>query len=196
MINIAILASGNGDSTEKMLKYFNGNVNSNIRVVCVISNEDSNAIQRLKKCQRSPKYTYFTKHITDQYVEIDKILTENKVHYIVLDNYSDKIPINFCKKYQFRIMNIHYSLLPKYNDLKGIKIHEQVKKNKDEKTGFSVYFVNEMDTEGLTIFQKEVKIAESDTVENIAHKVELLEEKFYPTIVEKTIMATYHKLFK
>jgi len=188
-INIAIMASGEGTNAENIIQYFENYLD--VDVSCLISNkEDAGVLKRIRR-YKVPTYT------TGIYKEIDKILTEHKIHYIVLAGYLDKIPPNFCKKYKWKIINIHPSLLPKHGGkgMYGDNVHKSVKESGDDETGITIHFVDEHYDNGLIIFQQKVKVLKEDTVEDIKSKVQILEHKYLPLIVEKTIKNTYEKLY-
>ena len=189
-INIAIMASGEGTNAENIIQYFEPFLDANIS--CVISNnENAGVLKRVKK-YKVPTYT------TTWYKEIDQILTEYNIHYIVLDGYTNKIPPNFCKKYQWKIVNIHPSLLPKHGGkgMYGDKIHKSIKKSGDDKSGISIHFIDPEYDSGELLFQKEIKIHKSETWEEIKSRVQDLEQKFYPVVIEKLIHGTYKHLYE
>jgi phosphoribosylglycinamide formyltransferase-1 len=189
-INIAIMASGEGTNAENIIQYFEPFLDA--KVACVLSNkENAGVINRIRR-YKIPTYT------TKWYKEIDEIFTKHNIHYIVLAGYLDKIPPNFCKKYQWKIINIHPSLLPKHGGkgMYGDNVHRSVKKSGDDKSGISIHFVNEHYDSGTVIFQKDVKIEENETWQEIKSKVQDLEYKFYPKIIEKLIKGTYKYLYE
>ena len=189
-INIAIMASGEGTNAENIIQYFEPFLDAN--VACVISNkEEAGVLKRIRR-YKVPSYS------TPWYKEIDQILTQHNVHYIVLAGYTDKLPPNFCKKYQWKIINIHPSLLPKHSGkgMYGDNVHRSVKSSKDDKTGISVHFVNQEYDAGTVIFQKEIKVEEHETWQEIKSRVHDLEMKFYPKIIEKLIHGTYKYLYE
>lgn len=187
-VNIAIMTSVEESNTENIIQYFEPFLDVN--VACVISNKENSDI--LKKIKKYKIKTYTTKW----YKKINKILINNNVHYIVLSNYFDKIPPNFCEKYKWKIINIHPSLLPKYENKYGDHIHQSVKKNGDNKSGITIHFANNKYNSNSIIFQKEIKIDKNDTWQEIKSRVEDLEYKFYPKIIEKIIKETYEHLYK
>jgi folate-dependent phosphoribosylglycinamide formyltransferase PurN len=102
MINIAILLSGEGENAERIIQHFEQF--ADVRVNLVIMNKpEQPALLRLRR------YNIQTE-ITDRYVEIDKFFTQNDIHYIILDNWSDKVPPNSVKsiKEELSISIIHY----------------------------------------------------------------------------------------
>ncbi|NPV13104.1 MAG: phosphoribosylglycinamide formyltransferase [Ignavibacteria bacterium] len=189
-INIAIFASGEGSNAENIIQYFEPFLDAN--VACVISNKENVGV--LKRLRRYKVPTYCTKW----YKEMDRILTKHKVHYIVLDGYLDKIPINFCKKYMYKIINIHPALLPRFGGkgMYGDNVHQAVKKSGVAETGISIHIVNEEYNTGKIIFQKIIKIIPEDTWQDIKSKVHELELKFYPLVIEKFIKGTYKYLYE
>ena len=189
-INIAIMASGEGTNAESIIQYFETFLDANI--ACVITNnENAGVINRVRR-YKVPIYT------SKWYKEIDQILTDNNVHYIVLAGYLDKLPPNFCKKYQWKIINIHPSLLPKHGGkgMYGDNVHQSVKRSGDDKTGISIHFVNDEYDDGSIIFQKEISVTEEDTWQVIKSNVHILEMKYYPKVIEKLIKGTYKYLYE
>ena len=189
-VNIAILSTGKGDNTDNIIKYFQNFIDAEIS--CIISNKEDEHFSWISK-----KYKIKT-YCTKWYKEIDQILTKHQIHYIILDNYLDKIPYNFIQKYNYQIINIHPSLLPNYGGkgMYGDTIHKIVKNNGDNKTGISVHFVDQDYNTGKVFFQKDVKIYPEDKWEDIKFKVQQLEKVYYPVIIEKLIRGTYDHLFK
>jgi len=97
MINICILTSSI-ELSETIIQYFN-KIYLNINVSCIISNNlESNIINKFRRYKIK---TYFT----NKYKEIDKILTESNIHYIILADYNDNTPKNFTNKYKWRLIN-------------------------------------------------------------------------------------------
>ena len=162
MINIAILTSEDDDLTEYIVQYFHNYPDAQIS--CVISNIESDIHKRLRR--------YKLKSVTTgQYKEIDKILTETKSHFIVVSNYNEDIPPNFCKKYDWKIINL----------------------NKTE-TGINVFY--EKKGENVIIFNKDVIIQEEHKEQELTDKKNEMSYSFYPTIIEKVIRETYKKIYK
>lgn len=189
-VNIAIFDSGEGINTENIVKYFEPFLDATVS--CVITNKENAGV--IKKLRRYRIPVYYTKW----YKEMDQILTKHNVHYIVLSDYRDKIPPNFCKKYKNKMINIHPSLLPNFGGkgMYGDKVHIAVKNSGVNKTGITIHLVNEEYNKGNIIFQKSIKITENDTLEDIKSKVNELELKFYPVVIEKFIKGTYKMFYE
>ena len=89
-----------------------------------------------------------------------------------------------------KIINIHPALLPKYGGkgMFGMQVHNAVVENREKQTGITIHYVNENYDEGAIIFQKSFEVLESDTAEDVAQKIHLLEYEFFPKIIEKVII--------
>ena len=114
MINIAILTSEDNILTEKIIQYFNNL--GDTQIPCVITNIDTNIDKRLRR-YRIPVKTI------SLYKEMDKFLTETETHYIITVDYNEKLPPNFCLKYDWKIFNL-------IKNKNGIEINH-IKEKKD-----------------------------------------------------------------
>ena len=162
MINIALLTSEDNELTERLVQYF-----SNIpdtQISCIISNIESDIHKRLRR-YKIPSKT------SSQYKDIDKFLTETKSHYIIIANYNETIPPNFCKKYNWRLININKTNI-------GIEIYyDKFENNK-------------------LIFKTNAFINDGDTQQIIDDKISELSYRYYPPIIENVIRETHKKIFK
>lgn len=77
----------------------------------------------------------------------------------------------------------------------GIRVHNEVKRNNEIETGVSIHFVDEEYDTGSVFFQQKIDLDGTETPTQIKHKVQILEHKFYPVIIEKMIRVTYTQLF-
>ncbi len=87
---------------------------------------------------------------------------------------------------KYKVINIHPSLLPKYGGIGmyGMKVHQEVLKNKETKSGMTIHWVNQRYDEGKIIYQAECDISLGETPELLAEKVQKLEHKYYPLVIE------------
>jgi len=189
IVNIAILTTENDETIETIIQHFEPFINANI--TCVITNSSGVTLSNKIRRYKTPIY----KNIT-MYKQIDQILTHHNIHYIVLSNYLDKIPVNFCKKYQYKMINLQSSLLPIGEGLYGEKLFNSIKNSGSDITGISVHFVEPEYNTGTIIFKKEIKIDDDDTVDDIRLKTKTLENQYYPIVIEKTIKGTYKQLYE
>ena len=184
-MNIIIFASGNGSNAENIIKYFNKK-KYNINWLTVSNNKHAGVIEKVIKL--GSKIKIISKNELSEENFIHSITGLNPT-LIVLAGFLLKIPENFIKNFNNRIINIHPSLLPKYGGkgMYGQFVHKKVIENKEIKSGISIHFVNEKYDEGKIIFQKEIEIKKPKTSESLANQIHKLEMEYFPLIIEKLI---------
>ena len=82
----------------------------------------------------------------------------------------------FIKRFGYKIINIHPSLLPKY---KGLNTHKRVLKNNEKYTGCTVHFVTPELDSGKIISQKRILIDRNETEKSLKKKILQQEHKLY-----------------
>ena len=184
-MNIIIFASGNGSNAENIIKYFNKK-KYNINWLTVSNNKHAGVIEKVTKL--GSKIKIITKNKLGEENFIHSIV-DLKPTLIVLAGFLLKIPENFIKNFNNRIINIHPSLLPKYGGkgMYGQFVHKKVIENKEIRSGITIHFVNEKYDEGKIIFQKEIEIKKPKTSESLANQIHKLEMEYFPLIIEKLI---------
>ena len=184
-MNIIIFASGNGSNAENIIKYFNKK-KYNINWLTVSNNKCAGVIEKVTKL--GSKIKIISKNELDEENFIHSIV-DLKPTLIVLAGFLLKIPENFIKNFNNRMINIHPSLLPKYGGkgMYGQFVHKKVIENKEIKSGITIHFVNEKYDEGKIIFQKEIEIKKPKTSESLANQIHKLEMEYFPLIIEKLI---------
>ncbi len=187
MKKIVLFASGNGSNVENIIQYFKSD--PLIAVAGVFSNNPSAKVIEKAKTHNIPTVTFNKQELTNGFVEnrIDAI----KPALIVLAGFLLKFPEQIIEKYPNKIINIHPALLPKYGGkgMYGMNVHHAVLENKEQETGITIHYVDENYDEGGIIFQKSVNIEESKTAEEIAKKIHLLEQEYFPQIIEKILTS-------
>lgn len=184
-MNIIIFASGNGSNAENIIKYFNKN-KYNINWLTVSNNKNAGVIEKVIRL--GSKIKIISKKELGEENFIHSIIDLNPV-LIILAGFLLKIPKNFIKNFNDRIINIHPSLLPKYGGkgMYGQFVHKKVIENKEIKSGITIHFVNEKYDEGKIIFQKDIEIKEPKTSASLAVQIHKLEMEYFPLIIEKLI---------
>ena len=184
--NIAIFASGSGSNAENIIVYFQGRENINIAVV--LSNKSDAFVHERAKKHHIPSIT-FTKKELEESDKVLQILNEYKINVIVLAGFLLKIPTNLIAAYPNSILNIHPSLLPKYGGkgMYGHFVHDAVVAANEKESGISIHYVNAEYDEGDVIFQARCSVLPDDTPDDVAKKVQALEHKHFPQVIEQTI---------
>ncbi|GAB2895599.1 phosphoribosylglycinamide formyltransferase [Microbulbifer echini] len=99
---------------------------------------------------------------------------------VVLAGFMRILTPEFVRHYRGRLLNIHPSLLPKYQ---GLHTHQRALEAGDNKHGVTVHFVTEELDGGPAIVQAIVPIKEGDTPESLAKRVQVQEHVIYPMAV-------------
>jgi phosphoribosylglycinamide formyltransferase-1 len=100
---------------------------------------------------------------------------------IVLAGFMRILTPAFVQHYQGKLINIHPSLLPKYQ---GLNTHQRAIDAGDAEHGVSVHFVTEELDGGPVILQAKVPIFDGDTSEDLAERVHEQEHRIYPLVVK------------
>lgn len=179
---IAILASGSGTNAEKIIEYF---TNSNIAEVALVASnkETAKVLDRAGK-HNIPHFSFNR----EQFYQTDfvlKKLTDKDITHVVLAGFLWLIPENLISHFPDKMLNIHPALLPKYGGkgMYGSKVHEAVVANKEKESGITIHLVNSQYDEGQILLQKSCRVVSSDTPEDVAKKVQILEHQYYPKVI-------------
>lgn len=176
MMNIAILASHNGSNLDAINEAIQTK-KLDAKVSLIISNNtDANVLQKAEELSID-SYVVNQKNTSLPDEKIVELLKEYQCECVVLSGYMKKLSPLITTK--FKIINSHPSLLPKYggSGMYGRYVHEAVIANKENKSGVSIHFVNENYDEGKIILQKELLLAQDETVESLETKVKELEKQ-------------------
>lgn len=176
---IVVLISGGGTNLQAIID----SVNSGFipaSIVTVISNKaDAFGLQRAQKAgipTRTLDHRQFSsREEFDQ--KLAKIIDEYQPDIIILAGFMRILSTAFVNKYQGKMINIHPSLLPKYQ---GLHTHQRAIEAGDNEHGASVHFVTEELDGGPVIIQGSVAIATDDTPESLASRVLIEEHRIFP----------------
>ena len=184
--NIAIFVSGNGSNCENIIKYFQNDADINISLV--ISNKaDAYALERAKKYD-IPTAIVPKSQFSDE-SKLLPILRQHNIDFIVLAGFLLMIPDFLLAAYPRKIVNIHPSLLPKYGGkgMSGHHVHEAVKAAGETESGITIHWVSEICDGGEIIAQFRTPLSPTDTPDDIADKVHVLEMANYPKVIEQVL---------
>jgi phosphoribosylglycinamide formyltransferase-1 len=187
MKNIAVLASGSGSNAENLYDYFR---DKTFAKVAKIYTNKANAGVIDRAVRLNIPVQIFTKQ---QLVEgvLTKQLVRDGIDVIVLAGFLQLIPKNMLDLFAGRIVNIHPSLLPNYGGkgMFGMKVHEAVIQNAEQKSGITIHLVNAEYDKGEILFQANVDIEPGWSPEDLGRQIHLLEYKHFPTVVEAFIQT-------
>ena len=188
MKRILIFASGSGTNAENIIKHF---ASSKTAIVThVLSNNEHAKV--FERCDRlGIDASLFDKQ---GFTKDDTVLQflQQEADFIVLAGFLWRIPQKIVNAFPNKIINIHPALLPKYGGkgMYGMHVHKAVKENNETETGITIHYVNENYDEGTIIFQKKTTISDEDTPETIAEKIHILEQRYFPRVIEDVILET------
>ena len=188
--NLAIFASSNGSNAENIYRFFQNSSDINVVLICS-NNKDAYVVKRAEKLQ-IPLFI-FTKQELENFFELEKVLTEKEVDFIILAGFLLKIPKKLLENFPNKIINIHPALLPKYGGkgMYGNNVHKAVLENKETESGITIHFVNSKYDDGEIVFQAKCKVEKNASVESLVKKVRKLEREFFPKTIEGMIKNTY-----
>lgn len=205
MKRLAIFVSGGGTNLQQIAEYFAPN--PDVKIVCVVSNnKDAYANVRAKNLgipliMLNSKAKIHDFELQNQY-EIsqtfdfqDEIFSEYlkslDVDLIVLAGFLWLIPQHLLDAFPMRIINIHPALLPKYGGkgFYGHHVHEAVVAHHERESGITIHYVNERYDSGDVIFQKSVAVEDTDTADDVAAKIHILEKDNFPVVIDKLLKS-------
>jgi phosphoribosylglycinamide formyltransferase-1 len=100
---------------------------------------------------------------------------------VVLAGFMRILTPDFVRRYEGRMLNIHPSLLPKYQ---GLHTHRRALEAGDETHGVTVHFVTEVLDDGPNVIQAVVPILDGDTEDTLRKRVQIQEHIIYPIAVK------------
>lgn len=196
---IVVLISGSGTNLQAIIDA-SKQENYSGDVVAVVSNKAD--AYGLTRAQDANIATATLSHKAfDSREEYDLALIKEINKYepdvVVLAGFMRILTPEFVKTYQGRLINIHPSLLPKYQ---GLNTHQRAIDAGDKEHGVSVHFVTEELDGGPVVLQAKVPVFPEDTAEDLAQRVHQQEHRIYPLVVnwfcsKRITMKGEHALF-
>lgn len=187
-MNIAVFVSGRGSNCENIIRHFN--VEKSIaRVALVISNKsDAFALTRAARLNVPSKV--MSKAEINEEGKLVSVLDAYGIDFIVLAGFMLIVPDFLVSRFAQRMVNIHPSLLPKYGGrgMYGHHVHEAVKSAGETETGITIHYVSTKCDGGDIIAQYSTPVSADDTVVSIEEKVHVLEQKYFPEVIERVLL--------
>lgn len=186
MKRIVIFASGSGSNAENLIKFFHNR--ETISVIQVLSNNPhAKVLDRAKKLKVSA--LSFNKFAFTETEDVLNILKSSNPDLIILAGFLWKFPEKIISSFPNKVINLHPALLPKYGGkgMYGMHVHNAVVANNEIETGITIHYVNENYDEGAIIFQASCPVNPSDSAEQVASKINELEMKHFPIVVENLL---------
>ncbi|MDG1295168.1 MAG: phosphoribosylglycinamide formyltransferase [Planktomarina sp.] len=184
MLNVAILISGGGSN---MLRLLEDMALPHPGHAClVLSNRPEAGVQAKAQAQAMGVAVEVLDHRpfgddrASFETELHKILKAYEIDVICLAGFMRILGAEFVSAWQGRMLNIHPSLLPKYQ---GLHTHQRALEAGDRLAGCSVHEVVPQLDAGPILGQSEVPILPGDTAQDLADRVLMQEHLLYPKIL-------------
>lgn len=176
MLRVVVLVSGGGTNLQAVIDAVAAGVITNTELVGVISNNKTVRSLERAKAAGIPAVSISPKDYANRDAFNEAFLRkvdEFAPDLVVLAGFLVAIPPQMVQKYQWRMINIHPSLIPSFCGVGyyGLKVHEKVLERGVKVTGATVHYVTEGMDEGPIISQKAVYIEEGDTPEALQRRV-------------------------
>lgn len=185
MKSIVIFASGSGSNAENIIRYFKDR--PEVSIPLVLSNKKDAKV--LDRAQQLGVGAMSFNRTAMREGTVTRLLEAMDPDLIILAGFLWKIPEDLTHKFSNKIVNIHPALLPEYGGkgMYGMHVHEAVIRDRRNKSGITIHYVNENYDEGAVIFQAETPVNEDDTPETLAARIHELEYQHFPAIIEQVL---------
>jgi len=175
-----VLISGCGSNLQSIIDNAN---DIDLTISCVISNNTkAYGLERAEQVG-IPHHTIEHAEFTSR-EEFDQALSKTIDQYspdiVILAGFMRILTSKFAQKYCGKMLNIHPSLLPKFQ---GLNTHQRVIEAGESKHGVSIHFVTAELDGGPVIAQSNVPVLENEDVKSLAGRVLVEEHKLYPKVI-------------
>ncbi|GGB09218.1 phosphoribosylglycinamide formyltransferase [Agarivorans gilvus] len=180
--NIVVLISGSGTNLQAIIDACKeGRINASISAV--ISNKaDAYGLERAQQAAINTVFInpkdYADRESYD--LALADAIEQQQADLIVMAGFMRILSPAFVERFKGKMLNIHPSLLPKYQ---GLNTHQRAIDANDDEHGCSVHFVTAELDGGPVVLQAKVPIFEEDSAEELAARVQAQEHAIYPLVV-------------
>lgn len=197
---VGVLVSGRGSNLKAIIeKSYNSEINAEVSLV-LSDKKDAPALEiarreRIDAYHLSPDTSkpILTGEAEDNYINI---LKKHDIDLICLAGFMRIVKKKLIKEFEWKIMNIHPSLLPSF---KGLNAQKQALDYGVRFAGATVHFVTGEVDGGPIILQAVVPVYQDDTKESLSSRILKEEHRIYPRAIDlfanKRLKAKDHKVF-
>lgn len=181
---VVVLISGSGRNLQALIDQQQNGRLKNIEIVAVISNNaDAYGLERARAAgiptDTISHKAYDSRQAFDQ--ALATLIDSYQPQLVVLAGFMRILTEQFTAHYHQRMLNIHPSLLPKYQ---GLNTHQRALDAGDDVHGASVHFVSAELDSGPVVIQGMVPVHSNDTASSLADRVMEIEQRIYPQAVQ------------
>ncbi len=183
-LKVAVLVSGSGSNLQVMIDAMQAG-SLPIDIVGVISNKAADEAYAVTRATDAGiPVAVFARGATGKRLTIatfEKYATEElhawQPDIVMLAGFMRVLSAGFIDNLPYPMINLHPSLLPSY---KGLDTHARVIASGDRLHGCSVHIVTAELDAGQVLTQAVLAVAENDTAQSLAKRVQVLEHKLVP----------------
>ena len=181
-LSLVVLISGSGSNLQAIIDAIDSQ-QLNAQISAVISNRpDAYGLTRARQ-HDIPAISldhkqYDSRELFDQ--QLQREIESLKPDIIVLAGYMRILTTAFINAFSPTILNIHPSLLPKYQ---GLHTHQRALDNNDSEHGVSIHIVTPELDSGPVIVQGKFAIEKEDSSDSLQQKAHQLEHQMYPLVL-------------
>jgi phosphoribosylglycinamide formyltransferase-1 len=178
-LRVVVLISGSGSNLQALL---DAQI-AHLEIVAVISNEPK--AFGLERAQQANIASAVLNHrnYADRAsydADLQQLIDQYAPDLVVLAGFMRILTATLVEHYRGRMLNIHPSLLPKFQ---GLHTHERALAARETEHGASVHFVTAELDGGPVIAQVRVPVLPNDDAETLGARVLAQEHRLYPTTV-------------
>lgn len=184
--NLVVLISGTGSNLQAIIDQVKtGTLPA--RICAVISNrEDAYGLERAREANIPTQIIAHARYGDRESFDeaLMQAIDECQPDLVILAGFMRILTDKFVNHYLGRLINIHPSLLPKYQ---GLNTHQRVLDAGDKEHGATVHYVTPQLDSGPVILQATVPVLENDTPEQLQQRVHEAEHRLYPEAIRRII---------
>lgn len=164
-------------------------IKENFNLVLCITKTDQKTgrKQELKECEvktwakkNSIKFLEVSSFKNENLDTVLETLEEIKPDYGIVADFSFMIPISIINYFKNNLINIHFSMLPKYRGASPVQFSIL---NGDPTGGITYYLIDKELDHGPILYQEEYKISETDTSGSLYEKLFLKAAESLPKVI-------------
>jgi phosphoribosylglycinamide formyltransferase-1 len=184
-VRVGVLASGRGSNLQALIDRIRaGRLDAEIAIV-VSDVEDARALRlaraagiRAEFVDPGPKKAHLSAESERRIIDL---LEGARVELVALAGFMRILGTDLVRRFRWRILNIHPSLLPAFP---GLRVQKKALEYGVKFSGCTVHFVDEGVDTGPIIVQAAVPVVEGDTEESLSRRILKEEHRIYAEAIQ------------
>lgn len=181
---VVVLISGSGRNLQALIDSQQAGSLPAVEIAAVISNKaQAFGLERAKSAGIATAILSHKEFDSREAFDtaLSSLIDDYKPDLVVLAGFMRILTEQFTQHYASRMLNIHPSLLPKYQ---GLDTHQRALDAGDNEHGASVHFVSAELDGGPVVIQGKVPVLAGDNADTLADRVMEIEQRIYPQAVQ------------